>query len=84
LSGEVAPDKFKSYDELATKFAKVTGGTVTSASSVSAPTAGISANATAEAEVPWKSDAEINANGGTVVAEEDDTMSYFAKLAGQD
>lgn len=84
LSAEVAPEKFKSYDELATKFARVTGGTVTSASSVSAPTAGISANATAEGEVPWKSDAELTANGATVVAEEDDTMSYFAKLAGQD
>lgn len=84
LSGEVAPDKFKTYDELATKFAKVTGGNVTTAASMSAPTAGASASASQEAEVPWKSDAEINANGGTVVAEEDDTMSYFAKLANSD
>jgi len=77
LEAEITEDKFKSYDELKKKFFRVIGSGSESddsftAESVSAPVTKVSEIAS---EAPWSGD------GNTDVAEEDDTMSYFSKLA---
>ena len=73
LEAEIAGDKFKSYDELKKKFARVIGASAETSSftaeSVSTPTTTM-----AEAdELPFDGDPDP---GST-----DDTMSYFSKLA---
>ena len=73
LEAEIAEDKFKSYDELKKKFARVIGASAETSSftaeSVSTPTTTM-----AEAdELPFDGDPDP---GST-----DDTMSYFSKLA---
>lgn len=79
LQAEIGEDKFKSYDELKKKFLRVIGDDGASAGftaeSISAPTMASSDAGSNDEEVPWNSDS------GSVDAEEDDTMSYFSKLA---
>ena len=76
LTAEVSEDKFKSYDELKKKFLRVIGGGNMSdtssftAESVSAPATSVS-ETTAD-DIPLVESGD---------AEEDDTMSYFSKLA---
>ena len=82
LNAEVAEDKFKSYDELKTKFLRVIGGSAGTSSftaeSVAATPAPV-AQAASTDEVPWhETDTAQAASSDT---EEDDTMSYFSKLA---
>jgi len=81
LQAEIAEDKFKSYDELQKKFMRVTGATAPAtanftAESVSAPVADVSD----ADEIPFSSP---SAESTTVDEDEDDTMSYFAKLAAE-
>jgi hypothetical protein len=81
LDAEVAEDKFKSYDELKSKFLRVTGGSAGkpsfTAESISTPepVADVSGQ---KDEIPWDTNSASSTNAS---AEEDDTMSYFAKLA---
>jgi len=75
LTAEVSEDKFKSYDELKKKFLRVIGGGNSAtesftAESVSAPETPVTE--TTVDDVPL---------GAEAPAEEDDTMSYFSKLA---
>ena len=75
LTAEVAEDKFKSYDELKKKFLRVIGGNSSptesfTAESVSAPVTPVAD--TSSDEIPFEETADT---------EEDDTMSYFSKLA---
>lgn len=75
LTDEVAEDKFKSYDELKKKFFRTIGNTSTetsgfTAESVSAPTRNV-------AEIASNTPTEVD----VAETEEDDTMSYFSKLA---
>jgi len=75
LTAEVSEDKFKSYDELKKKFLRVIGGGNSDASSftaetVSAPETQVTESVTDDIPV---------VDSGNV--EEDDTMSYFTKLA---
>jgi hypothetical protein len=76
LEAEVGEDKFKSYDELKKKFARVIGASVDTSSftaeSVSAPERTVSEIA---------SDESPFAEGSADEVDEDDTMSYFSKLA---
>ena len=71
LEAEIAEDKFKSYDELKKKFARVIGASADTSSftaeSVSAPTT----TATESEDLPFDGDPITT----------DDTMSYFSKLA---
>jgi len=71
LEAEIAEDKFKSYDELKKKFARVIGASVETSSftaeSVSAPVTTVS-----------ESD-DLPFDGEPITT--DDTMSYFSKLA---
>ena len=73
LEAEIAEDKFKSYDELKKKFARVIGASAETSSftaeSVSTPTTTMSG----ADELPFDGDPDP---GST-----DDTMSYFSKLA---
>lgn len=75
LNAEIAEDQFKSYDELTKKFNRTIGVTTSdtssfTAESVSAPTRNVvDATAASADDIPI---------AGT---EEDDTMSYFSKLA---
>ena len=75
LNAEIAEDKFKSYDELKKKFARVIGAPTDTSSftaeSVSAPTPALAE--VDHDEPPFDGDPDP----GTV----DDTMSYFSKLA---
>ena len=78
LEAEITEDKFKSYDELKKKFFRVIGSGSESddsftAESVSAPVTKVSEIAS---EAPWTDGAS-----NTDKVEEDDTMSYFSKLA---
>ncbi|HIO43293.1 MAG TPA: single-stranded DNA-binding protein [Gammaproteobacteria bacterium] len=81
LDAEVAEDKFKTYDELKSKFLRVTGGSAGkpsfTAESISTPepVADVSGQ---KDEIPWDTN---SASSTTASAEEDDTMSYFSKLA---
>lgn len=81
LEGEVAEDKFKTYDELKSKFLRVTGGSSKSlgftAESIDSPepVADVSGQ---KDEIPWDTN---DSTSVTAEAEADDTMSYFAKLA---
>jgi len=72
LNAEIAEDKFKSYDELKKKFARVIGASADTSSftaeTVSAPTTTM-----AESE-------DLPFDGGEPITT-DDTMSYFSKLA---
>ena len=72
LEAEIAEDKFKSYDELKKKFARVIGASAETSSftaeTVSAPTTTM-----AESE-------DLPFDGGEPITT-DDTMSYFSKLA---
>ena len=75
LTAEVSEDKFKSYDELKKKFLRVIGGGNSAtesftAESVSAPETPVTE--TTVDDVPL---------GAEAPAEEDDTKSYFSKLA---
>jgi hypothetical protein len=78
LTAEIAEDQFKSYDELKKKFNRTIGATTSdtssfTAESVSAPTrnvADIASSAASGDDIPIGD-----------VPEEDDTMSYFSKLA---
>ena len=76
LEAEIAEDKFKSYDELKKKFARVIGASADTSSftaeSVSAPERTVSEIA---------SDESPFVDGATEEVDEDDTMSYFSKLA---
>ena len=76
LDAEIASDKFKSYDELKKKFARVIGASADTSSftaeSVSAP---------AEQFTETTSDESPFVEGATEEVDEDDTMSYFSKLA---
>jgi hypothetical protein len=76
LEAEIASDKFKSYDELKKKFARVIGASADTSSftaeSVSAPERTVSEIA---------SDESPFVDGATEEVDEDDTMSYFSKLA---
>ena len=71
LEAEIAEDKFKSYDELKKKFARVIGASSDTSSftaeSVSAPTTTV----TESDDLPFDGDPITT----------DDTMSYFSKLA---
>ena len=71
LEAEIAEDKFKSYDELKKKFARVIGASVETSSftaeSVSAPVTTVSESD----DLPFDGDPIST----------DDTMSYFSKLA---
>ena len=71
LEAEIGEDKFKSYDELKKKFARVIGASADTSSftaeSVSAPTT----TATESEDLPFDGDPITT----------DDTMSYFSKLA---
>ena len=71
LEAEIAEDKFKPYDELKKKFARVIGASADTSSftaeSVSAPTT----TATESEDLPFDGDPITT----------DDTMSYFSKLA---
>jgi hypothetical protein len=82
LNAEIAEDKFKTYDELKTKFLRVTGGSSDSpsftAESVSADEHPVAEVAKSD-EIPW--DTNDSAKSTTAETEEDDTMSYFSKLA---
>jgi hypothetical protein len=73
LEAEIAEDKFKSYDELKKKFARVIGASADTSSftaeTVSAPTTTV----TESDDLPFDGDPDP---GST-----DDTMSYFSKLA---
>jgi len=73
LEAEIAEDKFKSYEELKKKFARVIGASTDTsaftAESVSAPTSTM----TESEDLPFDGDPDP---GST-----DDTMSYFSKLA---
>ena len=75
LNAEIAEDQFKSYDELTKKFNRTIGVTTSdtssfTAESVSAPTRNVvDATAASADDIPIAG------------AEEDDTMSYFSKLA---
>tara|TARA_B110000495_G_scaffold163866_1_gene149296 strand:- start:16655 stop:17551 length:897 start_codon:yes stop_codon:yes gene_type:complete len=75
LNAEIADDQFKSYDELTKKFNRTIGVTTSdtssfTAESVSAPTRNVvDATAASADDIPIAG------------AEEDDTMSYFSKLA---
>ena len=76
LEAEIGEDKFKSYDELKKKFARVIGASADTSSftaeSVSAPERTVSEIA---------SDDSPFVEGDTEEVDEDDTMSYFSKLA---
>jgi hypothetical protein len=82
LNAEVAEDKFKTYDELKTKFLRVTGGSASASSftaeSISSPEP-VSDVSKQGDEIPW--DTNDTAGSTSANAEEDDTMSYFSKLA---
>jgi hypothetical protein len=82
LNAEVAEDKFKTYDELKTKFLRVTGGSASpssfTAESISSPEP-VSDVSKQGDEIPW--DTNDTAGSTSANAEEDDTMSYFSKLA---
>ena len=73
LEAEIGEDKFKSYDELKKKFARVIGASADTSSftaeTVSAPTTTV----TESDDLPFDGDPDP---GST-----DDTMSYFSKLA---
>jgi len=73
LNAEIGEDKFKSYDELKKKFARVIGASADTsaftAESVSAPTSTMDESE----DLPFDGDPDP---GST-----DDTMSYFSKLA---
>ena len=75
LNAEIAEDQFKSYDELTKKFNRTIGVTTSdtssfTAESVSTPTRNaVNATAASADDIPIAG------------AEEDDTMSYFSKLA---
>ena len=73
LEAEIGEDKFKSYDELKKKFARVIGASsetsAFTAESVSAPTI----TQSEQDDLPFDGDPDP----GTT----DDTMSYFSKLA---
>ena len=77
LEAEIGEDKFKSYDELKKKFARVIGASADTSSftaeSVSAPERKVSDIASDES--PFEGDADSES------VDEDDTMSYFSKLA---
>ena len=75
LTAEVSEDKFKSYDELKKKFLRVIGGgnsdtSSFTAESVSAPETPVTESMAEDIPVVDSGDVE-----------EDDTMSYFSKLA---
>jgi hypothetical protein len=80
LNAEVGEDKFKSYDELKTKFLRVIGGSASSSSftaeSVSAEPTPVADVSGQKDEIPWDTK-----DTATAAPEEDDTMSYFSKLA---
>jgi hypothetical protein len=80
LDAEIAEDKFKTYDELKTKFLRVTGGSAESSSftaeSVSAEPTPVADVSGQKDEIPWDTN-----HPDTAESTEDDTMSYFAKLA---
>jgi hypothetical protein len=80
LNGEIGESKFKTYDELKTKFLRVTGGSAEASSftaeSIATPTAPVAI--AKEADVPWDSGNDASSSADD---DGDDTMSYFAKLA---
>jgi len=85
LQGYVDPKEFKTYDELKTRLIRVLGeeevqGPRTTAESVSLDETA-SAPAPKEASAPVANAAETAA---PAAEDEDDTLSYFAKLAAQD
>ena len=76
LTAEVSEDKFKSYDELKKKFLRVIGGGTSDTSSFTAE----SVASTPETQVSESTADDIPlVESGDV--EEDNTMSYFSKLA---
>jgi hypothetical protein len=82
LNAEVAEDKFKTYDELKTKFLRVTGGSAGTSSftaeSITAPEPTPVADVSnVTDEIPWDNTTTASADSD----DGDDTMSYFAKLA---
>lgn len=83
LNAEVGEDKFKTYDELKTKFLRVTGGSAEAstmtAESISAPETPVADVSNQTDEIPWDTNDTVSTS--TADADEDDTMSYFAKLA---
>lgn len=84
LTDEVAEDKFKSYAELQTKFLKVTGGNASTSNYERANTSGYSAGKTVEETKLPSDDVVREVEVPLQNVEEDDTMSYFAKLAGNE
>ena len=74
------PKNYKTYDELATKLARVLGENVTS---IGAPTMAQTAQVNEPAPAPMVNE-PVTAEEMNMVSEEDDTMSYFAKLAQED
>jgi len=80
LQAEITEDKFKSYDELKKKFLRVTGGSDSptstfTAETISAPETPVAEASKQDDEIPW------DTSDNSASAEEDDTMSYFSKLA---
>ena len=74
------PKNYKTYDELATKLARVLGENVTS---IGARTMAQTAQVNEPAPAPMVNE-PVTAEEMNMVSEEDDTMSYFAKLAQED
>jgi hypothetical protein len=75
LTAEVSEDKFKSYDELKKKFLRVIGGGNSDTSSFTAESVSVPATMVTEStadDIPVVDSGDV---------EEDDTMSYFSKLA---
>jgi hypothetical protein len=73
LSAEVAPDKFKTYDELKARLNKVLGNkpaTQTSSMAESAPPVMKSTPAASSSEVPWKEEEG-----------EDEALAYFKNMS---